>query len=83
MPALRPPAGAAPAARAALLRSIDDQCYNLHYPRSSAVVLVVNAYMLKSKAFYWFVVIASTCLLLWGWAVALKNILRGTTVDTG
>ncbi len=39
--------------------------------------------MLKSKAFYWFVVISSSCLLLWGWADALKNIIRGTTVDTG
>lgn len=47
------------------------------------MVLVVNAYMLKSKAFYWFVVIVSTCILLWGWAIALKNLIRGTTVDTG
>jgi len=38
---------------------------------------------IRTKAFYWFVVIASSALLLSGWAVALKNIIRGTTVDTG
>ncbi len=45
------------------------------------VICVQNA--IRAKAFYWFVVIASACLLLAGWAIALKNIIRGTTVDTG
>ncbi|HTT06017.1 MAG TPA: hypothetical protein VMF64_12070 [Steroidobacteraceae bacterium] len=40
----------------------------------------MNAVMLKSKGFYWFVVIASSLLLLWGWSVALKNLVNGTTV---
>lgn len=39
-----------------------------------------NAEMLKNKGFYWLVVIASSLLLLWGWAVALKNLINGTTV---
>jgi len=40
----------------------------------------MNAVMLKSKGFYWFVVIASSLLLLWGWAIAVKNLVNGTTV---
>jgi hypothetical protein len=40
----------------------------------------MNTLMLKSKGFYWFVVIASALLLLWGWSVALKNLVNGTSV---
>ncbi|HLK70968.1 MAG TPA: hypothetical protein VKT19_03380 [Steroidobacteraceae bacterium] len=40
----------------------------------------MNPMMLKSKGFYWFVVIASSLLLLWGWAIAVKNLINGTTV---
>lgn len=39
--------------------------------------------ILTSKAFYWVVVIASSVLLLWGWSLAIKNLIQGTTVLGG
>lgn len=39
----------------------------------------MGVYM-KSKAVYWVVVIVSTALLLWGWSIAIENLIRGTTV---
>jgi hypothetical protein len=39
--------------------------------------------VLKSAAFYWFVVIVAAGVLLSGWAVALINIIHGTTVQSG
>jgi len=35
---------------------------------------------MKSKAAYWLIVIASSILLLWGWSLAVKNLIQGTTV---
>jgi len=35
---------------------------------------------MKSKAVYWLVVILSSALLLWGWSVAVHNLINGTTV---
>ena len=35
---------------------------------------------MKSKATYWVVVIASSALLLWGWSLAIENLIKGTTV---
>jgi hypothetical protein len=35
---------------------------------------------MKTKAMYWVVVIGSTALLLWGWSLAIKNLIAGTTV---
>lgn len=40
----------------------------------------MNAIMLKSKGFYWLIVIASSLVLLWGWSIAVKNLIDGTTV---
>ena len=37
-------------------------------------------YLLKSKATYWIIVCTVFCLLLWGWSVAIKNLINGTTV---
>lgn len=48
------------------------------------VISVVNAVKtnaMKANAFYWFVVIASSCLLLSGWAIAVKNLILGQTVQ--
>lgn len=35
---------------------------------------------LTSRAAYWVIVCLSSCLLLWGWSVALRNLINGTTV---
>ena len=35
---------------------------------------------MKSKAVYWLVVILSSALLLWGWSIAVRNLIAGTTV---
>jgi hypothetical protein len=35
---------------------------------------------MKSKAVYWLVVILSSALLLWGWSIAVQNLINGTTV---
>jgi len=35
---------------------------------------------LKSNVAYWLIVCLASCLLLWGWAVAVKNLIHGTTV---
>jgi hypothetical protein len=35
---------------------------------------------LKSKAMYWMIVCLTSSLLLWGWSVALRNLINGTTV---
>jgi len=35
---------------------------------------------MKTKAIYWVVVILSSALLLWGWSVAVRNLIHGTTV---
>lgn len=37
----------------------------------------------KSNLAYWVVVIGASLLLLWGWALAIKNIIHGTTVILG
>jgi hypothetical protein len=43
----------------------------------------MNAVMMKNKGFYWFVVVASSLLLLWGWSIAVRNLINGTTVVSG
>ena len=36
--------------------------------------------VLKSRGMYWIIVCLASCLLLWGWSVALTNLIHGTTV---
>ena len=35
---------------------------------------------MKSKAFYWVVVVVCVGLLIWGWSIALTNLVNGTSV---
>lgn len=39
--------------------------------------------LLAHELTYWFVVLLSAALLLWGWALAIENVIKGTTVKLG
>jgi hypothetical protein len=38
---------------------------------------------MSSNLAYWIVLLGAAALLLWGWAVAIQNIVAGTTVKLG
>ena len=40
-------------------------------------------YMFKSRALYWMIICLTSGVLLWGWSVAVKNLINGTTVVSG
>ena len=37
---------------------------------------------LNSNVIYWTIVFLASCLLMWGWSVAVTNLIHGTTVVT-
>jgi hypothetical protein len=43
----------------------------------------MNDVMLKKNGFYWLIVIVASLLLLWGWSIAVRNLVNGTTVVSG
>lgn len=39
--------------------------------------------LLAHDVTYWLVVLVSAAVLLWGWALALESVIKGTTVQLG